>query len=99
MQHDLDHHPGRPQAVRTGLGVQQGAQVAFAAQFGPLTGAYPTVPSVAGRPNILPVDSEGGDRANAWHTDVTFVPTPSKASTLRGITIRPPGAPSGNAAT
>jgi taurine dioxygenase len=66
-------------------------QLAFAAQFGELTAAHPTVPSVDGQPNVLPVDSEGGNRANNWHTDVTFVLTPPKASTLRGITIPPYG--------
>ncbi|MDT4914287.1 MAG: alkyl sulfatase [Pseudonocardiales bacterium] len=66
-------------------------QIAFAAQFGELTTAHPTVPSVEGQPNILPVDSEGGSRANNWHTDVTFVLAPPKASTLRGITIPPYG--------
>jgi taurine dioxygenase len=67
------------------------AQLAFARQFGSLTSAHPTVPSVDGQPNVLPVDSEGGNRANNWHTDVTFVLTPPKASTLRGITIPPFG--------
>jgi len=65
--------------------------VAFARQFGELTSAHPTVPSVEGQPDVLPVDSEGGNRANQWHTDVTFVLTPPKASTLRGITIPPYG--------
>ena len=65
--------------------------VAFARQFGELTSAHPTVPSVEGQPHVLPVDSEGGNRANQWHTDVTFVLTPPKASTLRGITIPPYG--------
>jgi alpha-ketoglutarate-dependent taurine dioxygenase len=40
---------------------------------------------------VLPVDSADGGRANNWHTDVTFVLTPPKASTLRGITIPPYG--------
>ncbi|TDD28702.1 TauD/TfdA family dioxygenase [Actinomadura sp. KC06] len=65
-------------------------QVAFASRFGALTGAHPTVPAVDGRPEILPVDSESG-RANHWHTDVTFVRTPPKISTLRGLVIPPYG--------
>ena len=32
-----------------------------------------------------------GARANNWHTDVTFVPAPPKATSLRGITIPPYG--------
>ncbi|CAM5718839.1 Putative dioxygenase OS=Streptomyces glaucescens OX=1907 GN=SGLAU_03605 PE=3 SV=1 [Streptomyces glaucescens] len=66
-------------------------QLRFASLFGELTTAHPTVPSVNGMPNILPVDGDEGIRANQWHTDVTFVRTPPKASTLRGIVIPPYG--------
>ncbi|HKT05347.1 MAG TPA: TauD/TfdA family dioxygenase [Rugosimonospora sp.] len=62
-------------------------QVRFAARFGPLTTAHPTVPAVDGQPNVLPVDGEEGVRANRWHTDVTFVHTPPAISTLRAVTI------------
>ena len=62
------------------------AQVRFASRFGPLTNAHPTVASVAGKPAVLPVDSENGS-ANNWHTDVTFVVNPPQASTLRSITL------------
>ncbi|MDQ1731175.1 MAG: alkyl sulfatase [Pseudonocardiales bacterium] len=65
-------------------------QQRFASQFGELTKAHPTVPAVDGAPNVLPVDSEQG-RANAWHTDVTFVLNPPQASTLRSITVPPYG--------
>ncbi|XVQ14890.1 TauD/TfdA dioxygenase family protein [Spirillospora sp. CA-255316] len=65
-------------------------QIAFASRFGPLTGAHPTVPSVDGAPQVLPVDSESG-RANHWHTDVTFVQTPPKVSTLRSVVVPPYG--------
>jgi taurine dioxygenase len=65
-------------------------QIAFAARFGPLTGAHPTVPSLDGRPEVLPVDSESG-RANQWHTDVTFLQTPPKVSTLRSLVVPPYG--------
>jgi alpha-ketoglutarate-dependent taurine dioxygenase len=66
-------------------------QIRFASRFGQLTGAHPTVPSVAGQPNVLPVDGDEGVRANNWHTDVTFVLSPPKVSTLRGIVIPPYG--------
>ena len=66
-------------------------QLAFASRFGPLTGAHPTVPSVEGQPQVLPVDSEEGTRANHWHTDVTFIRTPPKASTLRSLVVPPYG--------
>jgi alpha-ketoglutarate-dependent taurine dioxygenase len=49
------------------------------------------VPSVDGQPNILPVDGEEGIRSNAWHTDVTFVRTPPKVSTLRALVVPPYG--------
>ncbi|WP_449373899.1 TauD/TfdA dioxygenase family protein [Arthrobacter psychrolactophilus] len=65
-------------------------QVRFASHFGPLTAAHPTVASVAGAANVLPVDSENGS-ANTWHTDVTFVHNPPQASTLRSITLPPYG--------
>lgn len=66
------------------------AQLRFASLFGELTTAHPTVPSAADQPQILPVDSEGV-RSNHWHTDVTFVRTPPKASTLRSIVVPPYG--------
>lgn len=62
------------------------AQVKFAGHFGPLTKAHPTVASVEGEENVLPVDSENGS-ANNWHTDVTFVVNPPQASTLRSIDL------------
>jgi alpha-ketoglutarate-dependent taurine dioxygenase len=65
-------------------------QQRFAARFGELTKAHPTVPAVEGAPTILPVDSEQG-RANHWHTDVTFVLNPPKASTLRSLVVPPYG--------
>jgi alpha-ketoglutarate-dependent taurine dioxygenase len=74
-----------------GQNLDDDAHQTFAAHFGPLTTAHPTVESVEGQPNVLPVDSGDGARANNWHTDVTFVPAPPKATSLRGITIPPYG--------
>ncbi|WP_326687358.1 TauD/TfdA family dioxygenase [Streptomyces sp. NBC_01795] len=71
--------------------LQDADQLRFASLFGELTTAHPTVPSVEGRPNILPVDGDEGVRANRWHTDVTFVRTPPKASTLRSLVVPPYG--------
>ncbi|MET7474182.1 TauD/TfdA family dioxygenase [Streptomyces sp. NPDC005648] len=67
------------------------SQQAFVRHFGDVTTAHPTVSSVDGVPNVLPVDSERGRAANHWHTDVTFVLNPPQASTLRSITIPPYG--------
>ena len=72
-------------------GLDDEGQQRFARHFGDLTTAHPTVPALDGEPNILPVDSERGGRANHWHTDVTFVVSPPQASTLRSITIPPYG--------
>jgi taurine dioxygenase len=76
--------------VFAGVHLDDEGQERFAGYFGPLTSAHPTVPSVEGAPNVLPVDSEQG-RANHWHTDVTFVVNPPQASTLRSITVPPYG--------
>lgn len=73
--------------VFRGANLDDAQQVRFAARFGPLTTAHPTVPAVDGQPNVLPVDGEEGVRANRWHTDVTFVHTPPAISTLRAVTI------------
>ncbi|MEU6351173.1 TauD/TfdA family dioxygenase [Streptomyces sp. NPDC047072] len=89
-------------ALREALGVHKAlvfsevdlddaGQQAFARHFGELTTAHPTVPSIDGVPNVLPVDSERGRAANHWHTDVTFVLNPPQASTLRSLTIPPYG--------
>ncbi len=72
-------------------GLDDAGQQRFARNFGELTTAHPTVPALDGTPNVLPVDSEQGGRANHWHTDVTFVVSPPQASTLRSIVIPPYG--------
>jgi alpha-ketoglutarate-dependent taurine dioxygenase len=66
------------------------AQLAFAARFGPLKDRHPTMRAADGKPQVLPVDAED-QRANHWHVDVSFGPRPPKASTLRGIVIPPYG--------
>jgi alpha-ketoglutarate-dependent sulfate ester dioxygenase len=72
-------------------GLDDEGQQRFARHFGELTTAHPTVPALDGAPNILPVDSERGGRANHWHTDVTFVVSPPQLSTLRSIVLPPYG--------
>ena len=72
-------------------GLDDEGQQRFARHFGELTTAHPTVPALAGAPNVLPVDSERGGRANHWHTDVTFVLSPPQASTLRSVVLPPYG--------
>ena len=70
-------------------GLDAAGQERFAASFGPLTSAHPTVPG-GERPTILDVDS-ARNKANEWHTDVTFVVNPPAISALRSITIPPYG--------
>ena len=77
--------------VFRGAGLDDEGQLRFAARFGELTRAHPTVPSVDGQPDILPVNGEEGIRSNHWHTDVTFVRTPPKITTLRAIVVPPYG--------
>jgi len=77
--------------VFRGQHIDDEQQLRFAARFGPLTTAHPTVPSVTGQPNILPVQCDEGLRANQWHTDVTFVQSPPSVSTLRAVVIPPYG--------
>ena len=60
----------------------------FAAQLGEVTSPHPTVRG-DGRA-VLPIDSEQG-KANAWHTDVTFVDRIPAISVLRAITLPPYG--------
>ncbi len=59
-------------------------QLAFARRLGTPTTAHPTVTSRGNR--LLPIDSRY-DKADAWHTDVTFVDRIPKASLLRAITL------------
>jgi alpha-ketoglutarate-dependent sulfate ester dioxygenase len=65
-------------------GFDDEAQLAFARTLGTPTTAHPTVTSRGTR--LLPIDSRY-DKANAWHTDVTFVDRIPKASLLRAVTL------------
>jgi alpha-ketoglutarate-dependent sulfate ester dioxygenase len=70
--------------------IDDAGQERFAAHFGPLTTAHPTIAAQAGQPNVLPIDSEQ-ERSNIWHSDVTFIVNPPQASTLRSIVVPPYG--------
>jgi alpha-ketoglutarate-dependent sulfate ester dioxygenase len=66
-------------------------QERFAARLGQLV-AHPTNPARPGSAAILELDStDGGGRADHWHTDVTFVEAYPKASILRSIVVPPFG--------
>jgi alpha-ketoglutarate-dependent sulfate ester dioxygenase len=58
--------------------------------FGRLLGdivPHPTVPSVEGTEAVLDIDGTRGNRATAWHTDVTFVDAYPQASILRALIV------------
>ncbi|MEU0498276.1 TauD/TfdA family dioxygenase [Mycobacterium sp. NPDC006124] len=59
-------------------------QLDVARALGTPTIAHPTVTSRGA--DVLPIDSRY-DKANSWHTDVTFVDRIPKASLLRAITL------------
>lgn len=59
-------------------------QAAFARRLGTPTASHPTVTSRGTK--VLPIDSRY-DKANSWHTDVTFVDRIPKASILRAVTL------------
>ncbi|GGK73958.1 TauD/TfdA dioxygenase family protein [Mangrovihabitans endophyticus] len=64
-------------------------QLAFAGLFGPLTQRHPAMRTVAD-PQVLAVDGED-QRANHWHTDISFTVTPSLGTTLRSVVLPPYG--------
>lgn len=60
------------------------SQEAFAQLLGdPI--AHPTVPVRDGTRFLMELDGAQGQRANSWHTDVTFVEAYPKASVLRSV--------------
>ncbi|EPZ41345.1 TauD/TfdA dioxygenase family protein [Alicyclobacillus acidoterrestris] len=60
---------------------------AFARRFGPLY-VHPTVSARNATNAIFELDSAfGGGRANAWHTDITFVDAYPQISILRAVVI------------
>jgi alpha-ketoglutarate-dependent taurine dioxygenase len=60
-------------------------QADFARQFGTVTEGHPVIPAIDENPEVLAIDSRK-DRANWWHTDVTFLQNPAFGSILYMIT-------------
>jgi alpha-ketoglutarate-dependent taurine dioxygenase len=73
--------------LRDQFEVGETEQKGFAGLLGTLTKPHPTV---SGENGVLPIDSER-NRANSWHTDVTFVDRIPAISVLRAITLPPYG--------
>lgn len=65
-------------------------QLAFAGRFGPLTQKHPMMRTVDGDPQVIPVDGED-QRADHWHTDISFTAAPSLGTTLRSVVLPPYG--------
>lgn len=61
-------------------------QEAFAARLGSPV-AHPTVPVREGTRFLLELDGALGQRANSWHTDVTFVADYPRAAVLRAVVV------------
>ena len=74
--------------LRDQHGVTDDDQRAFARLLGPLTRPHPTV--TGDGVSILPIDSEQ-QKANSWHTDVTFVDRVPAISVLRALVLPPYG--------
>jgi alpha-ketoglutarate-dependent sulfate ester dioxygenase len=74
--------------LRDQHGVTDDDQRAFARLLGPLTKPHPTV--TGDGVSILPIDSEQ-QKANSWHTDVTFVDRVPAISVLRALVLPPYG--------
>lgn len=91
-----DLHPGTVDAIRSALlehkviffreqhHLDDDEQITVARLLGVPTIAHPTVTSRGD--TVLPIDSRF-DRANSWHSDVTFVDRIPKASLLRAVTL------------
>ena len=62
---------------------------AFAESLGVPTTPHPTLKFEGSR--VMRLESIGGSGANQWHTDVTFVDRPPKASILRAVELPPYG--------
>src|ERR1700681_926143 len=60
-------------------------------RFGTPTEAHPVEPSLEGHPEVLPLDSEDGARADVWHSDLTFQERPPLGALLHAVEIPPVG--------
>lgn len=64
---------------------------AVASRFGVPTEAHPVEPSLEGHPEVLPLDSDEGARADVWHSDLTFQARPPLGAILHAVEIPPVG--------
>jgi taurine dioxygenase len=66
------------------------AHKAFGRRLGELE-VHPFLPTLPGHDEIVVLDSDQGAKADVWHTDVTFAPSPPIASILRLVQCPPYG--------
>jgi taurine dioxygenase len=59
----------------------------LATRFGTPTEAHPVEPSLEGHPEVLPLDSDEGARADVWHSDLTFQECPPLGAILHAVEI------------
>jgi alpha-ketoglutarate-dependent taurine dioxygenase len=67
------------------------ALTGVASRFGSPTEAHPVEPSLEGHPEVLPLDSDEGARADVWHSDLTFQERPPLGAVLHALEIPPVG--------
>ncbi|MCW2777049.1 MAG: taurine dioxygenase, partial [Frankiales bacterium] len=68
------------------------SQVALGRRLGEVTASHPVREGLDdAHPEIYELDSYDGGFADVWHTDVTFVARPPRASVLRAVTLPPYG--------
>jgi taurine dioxygenase len=70
-----------------GQSLDAASLTAVAARFGTPTEAHPVEPSLEGHPEVLPLDSEEGARADVWHSDLTFQECPPLGAILHALEI------------
>lgn len=70
-----------------GQSLDAAALTAVAARFGTPTEAHPVEPSLEGHPEVLPLDSEEGARADVWHSDLTFQERPPLGAMLHALDV------------
>ncbi len=67
-------------------------QISFARNFGEVTKAHPTAPSLPSYPEIFDLNyNKNCNYSNSWHTDTTFVDRPPLGSILRMVEMPPIG--------
>ncbi len=67
-------------------------QIALGSRMGEVTASHPVREGLDdSHPEIYAIDSYDGGFADIWHTDVTFVRRPPRASILRAVELPPTG--------